>query len=176
MFDLENSNKIKIKFIPLNEKHSLTLDNVKKSITNKTKAIVISHVTNVIGDVRNIKEISKIAHENGILLIVDASQSIGHINVDVQDLDVDFLAFSAHKMLGPTGVGVLYGKEELLKEVKPLKLGGGMNISFNSPKEIVYKEIPYKLEAGTQNIAGIIGFGEAIDYINKIGIDFIEKE
>lgn len=174
-YELENEIGIKIKYIPLTENHTVTLDNVKESITDKTKVISIAHVTNVIGDVRPIKEIISYAHEKGILVVVDGAQSVGHTKVDVQKLDIDFLAFSAHKMLGPTGVGVLYGKYDLLDKVKPFKYGGGMNVAFMSPKEIEYKELPYKLEAGTQNIAGVIGFGKAIDYINSIGIDNIEE-
>lgn len=175
LFDLENKKNIKIKYIDLNEDFTLKTDNVIKKITPKTKAIVISHISNVIGDTRNIKEIIKEAHKKNIIVIIDASQSIGHIKIDVQDMDIDFLVFSAHKMLGPTGVGVLYGKYDYLNEVEPLKLGGGMNVSFSSPSQIEYKDLPYKLEAGTQNIAGIIGFGASIDYINKIGIDNIHK-
>ena len=143
-------------------------------ITLRRWVISIAEITNVIGDRRDIKKITKIAHENNIKVLVDASQSIGHLKTDVTDTDVDFLAFSAHKMLGPTGVGVLYGKEELLKEISFIK-GGGTSISFENPKEIIYKELPYKLEAGTQNIAGVIGLGEAIKYLNEVGLDYIEK-
>ena len=174
-FELEKEIGIKVKFSPLNDNYILDVDKLINSITDKTKVIAISHITNVIGDIRDIERITKEAHKRNILVLVDASQSIGHIKVDVQKSDVDFLAFSAHKMLGPTGVGVLYGKEELLNETSPLKLGGGMNISFSSPDNIVYKELPYKLEAGTQNIAGVIGFGAVIDYINNLTIEYIEK-
>ncbi len=174
-YELENEIGIKVNYIKLTDNHEVTLENVIKSINDKTKVISIAHISNVIGDLRPIKEIIEYAHKNGILVVIDGAQSVGHTNVDVQKLDIDFLAFSAHKMLGPTGIGVLYGKRELLDKVKPLKYGGGMNISFTSPKEIEYKELPYKLEAGTQNIAGVIGLGAAIDYINKIGIDNIEE-
>ena len=174
-FDLENKIGIKVKFIPLNEDYTFSIDKLKESITDKTKVVSIAEVTNVIGDIRNIKEIVSICHEKGIKVLVDAAQSAGHINIDVQDSNVDFLSISAHKMLGPNGVGVLYGKEELLRELDPIKKGGGMTISFDSSKEIVYKELPYNLEAGTQNIAGVIGFSEAINYINKIGIEKIEE-
>ena len=173
-FDLENKLGIKVKYIDLNEDYTFNIDNFKKMITPNTKVISIAEITNVIGDKRDIKEITKIAHENNIKVLVDASQSIGHIKIDVTDTDVDFLAFSAHKMLGPTGVGVLYGKKELLNEVSFIK-GGGTSISFENPKEIVYKDLPYKLEAGTQNIAGVIGLGEAIKYLNEVGMDYIEK-
>ena len=173
-FDLENKLGIKVKYIDLNEDYTFNVDNFKKMITPNTKVISIAEITNVIGDKRDIKEITKIAHENNIKVLVDAAQSIGHIKVDVTDTDVDFLAFSAHKMLGPTGVGILYGKEELLNEISYIK-GGGTSISFENPKEIVYKDLPYKLEAGTQNIAGVIGLGEAIKYLNEVGLDNIEK-
>ena len=117
-------------------------------INPNTKVISIAEITNVIGDKRDVKEITKIAHENNIKVLVDASQSIGHIKVDVTDTDVDFLAFSAHKMLGPTGVGVLYGKKELVDKID-YKKGGGTSVSFENPSEIVYKDLPFKLEAGT---------------------------
>ena len=173
-FDLENKLGIKVKYIDLNEDYTFNVDNFKKMITPNTKVISVAEITNVIGDRRDIKEIVKIAHENNIKVLVDAAQSIGHIKIDVTDTDVDFLAFSAHKMLGPTGVGVLYGKEELLKEISYRK-GGGTSISFEEPSEIVYKDLPYKLEAGTQNIAGVIGLGEAIKYLNEVGMDNIES-
>ena len=162
-----------IKYIPLDDNYHVTIENVKSVVTPKTKIIALAAITNVIGDLRPIKEITKFAHEQDIFVVVDGAQSTPHLKTDVQDLDIDFLAFSAHKMLGPTGVGVLYGKKELLEEVEPINLGGGMNESFDSEKEIYLKELPQRLEAGTPNIAGVIGFGEAIKYINKIGIDKI---
>ena len=113
------------------------------------------------------------AHEHNIFVVLDAAQSIGHIKTDVQDLDIDFMSFSAHKMCGPTGVGVLYGKKELLENVEPLLLGGGMNESFDNEQEVYYKELPTRLEAGTPNIAGVIAFGEAIKYLQTIGMDKI---
>ena len=173
-FDLENKLGIKVKYIDLNDDYTFNVDNFKKMINSNTKVISIAEITNVIGDKRDIKEITKIAHENNIKVLVDASQSIGHIKVDVTDSDVDFLAFSAHKMLGPTGVGVLYGKKELIDQIDYRK-GGGTSISFENPNEIVYKDLPFKLEAGTQNIAGVIGLGEAIKYLNEIGMNYIEE-
>ena len=121
------------------------------------------------------KEIIKIAHENNILVIGDGAQSVAHTKTDVQDLDIDFLAFSAHKMYGPTGVGVLYGKEELLNNIRPIIFGGGMNATYSSDEVRVYSDLPYLLEAGTQNIAGVIGFGKIIEYLNNIGMEKIEK-
>lgn len=174
-FDLENKLGIKVKFIPLNEDYTFSIDKMIESITAKTKVISIAEITNVIGDIRDIKRITSICHEKGIKVLVDAAQSAGHIDIDVQDSDVDFLAISSHKMLGPNGIGVLYGKKELLEELDPIKKGGGMTISFDSPDNIVYKELPYSLEAGTQNIPGAIGLMEAINYLNRIGIDNIEE-
>ena len=165
----------KVNFIPLDEDYHVTIDNVKKSITPNTKVISIAGVTNVIGDVRPIKEITKLAHERDIFVVVDGAQSVPHIKTDVQDLDIDFLAFSGHKMLGPTGVGVLYGKCELLNDLEPVRVGGGMNESFDTVDSVYYKDLPTRLEAGTPNIAGVIGLGEAIRYIKKIGIDKIHE-
>lgn len=173
-FELKDEINIKINYIPLTNLE-VTLDNVKNSITDKTKVISIAHITNVVGDIRPIKEIIEYAHSKNILVIIDGAQSVAHTKIDVQDLDIDFLAFSAHKMLGPTGVGVLYGKEELLNNIKPIIFGGGMNVSFQFDGTRIYNEIPSLLEAGTPNIAGVIGFGEAIKYLNNIGMDNIEK-
>ena len=164
-----------VNFVPLDDNLHVTVDNVKKSITSRTKIIALAQVTNVIGDVRPIKEICKLAHENNIFVVLDGAQSVPHMGVDVQDLDVDFLAFSGHKMLGPTGIGILYGKKELLENLEPINLGGGMNESFDSPKEIYLKELPNRLEAGTPNIAGAIGLGAAIKYLMNIGIDNIHE-
>ena len=178
-FRLANEIGIKINYIPLDDNHYVTIENVKKAITPNTKVISLAQITNVIGDLRPIKEICEIAHQNDIFVVCDAAQSVPHIKVDVQDLDVDFLAFSGHKMLGPTGIGVLYGKKELLEHLEPTNFGGGMNESFDSPDSIYLKELPTRLEAGTPNIAGVIGLGEAVKYLNKIGMDKIhayEKE
>lgn len=174
-FRLSQKYGCKINYIPLDDNHYVTLENVKKSITLKTKIISLAHITNVIGDIRPIKEICAYAHEKNIFVVVDGAQSIAHRKTDVQDLDVDFLTFSAHKMCGPTGVGVLYGKRELLEQVEPLNMGGGMNESFDSVSEVFLKELPTRLEAGTPNIAGVIGFGAAIDYLNSIGMEQISN-
>lgn len=162
-----------VNFVPLDDDYHVTLDNVKKCLSSKTKVISLAYITNVIGDIRPIKEITKLAHQNNIFVIVDGAQSVPHIKTDVQDLDIDFLAFSAHKMLGTTGVGVLYGKKELLEHLEPINLGGGMNESFDDVNNVFFKELPTRLEAGTPNIAGVIGFGEAIRYLTKIGMDKI---
>lgn len=174
-FELSDKLKLKVNFIPLNENLELTLDNVKKSITKNTKVISIAHVTNVIGDLRPIKEIIEYAHEHKILVVIDGAQSVPHMKIDVQKFDMDFLVFSAHKMCGPTGVGILYGKEKYLNNTYPIIFGGGMNNSFEFDGTRIYKEIPTVLEAGTPNIAGVISFGKIIEYLNKIGVDKIHE-
>ena len=174
-FELSDQIGIKVKYINLTDDYKVTLDNVKKSITAKTKIISLAHITNVVGDVRPLEEIIDYAHKNNILVIVDGAQAVAHKPVDVQKLDIDFLAFSAHKMCGPTGVGVLYGKEELLKNMMPIILGGGMNASFEEDSTRVYSELPHRFEAGTPNIAGVIGFGRVLEYLLDIGMEKINN-
>lgn len=164
-----------IDYVDLEEDYSLSFEKVKEKVNENTKVISLAHITNSIGDVRPVKEIGDFCKERNILFVLDATQSIGHIKVDVQDLNVSFLGFSAHKMLGPTGVGVLYGKFDLLNKLVPIEYGGGMNISFNSNGEYEIKELPYRLEAGTRNIAGVIGFGAAIDYLLSVGLERIHE-
>ena len=164
-----------VNFIDLDDNHYVTVDNVLKAITPRTKVISLAQITNVIGDIRPIKDICKIAHERGIFVVVDAAQSAPHIKIDVQDLDCDFLAFSGHKLCGPTGVGVLYGKKELLENMEPVNLGGGMNESFDTVNDVYLKSLPTRLEAGTPNIEGVLGLGEAINYLNSIGMDKIHE-
>ena len=166
---------IEVNYIDLDENHSLKVDNVKKSISSKTKVISLAHITNVIGDVRDIDAIGEICKENNILFVVDGAQSVGHRKIDVIKSNISFLAFSAHKMLGPTGVGVLYGRKELLEDMEVLEFGGGMNTFFESDCSYELKELPWKFEAGTQNIAGVIGLGSAIDYLNSVGLDNIHE-
>lgn len=172
-FRLANKLGAVIKYVPLDANLHVTLENIKSVVTPRSKVISLAGITNVVGDVRPIKEICKFAHQNNMFVVCDGAQSVPHTKTDVKDLDVDFLAFSGHKMCGPTGVGVLYGKKELLEAVEPLSLGGGMNESFDSEKEIYLKELPQRLEAGTPNIAGVIGLGAAVDYLDKIGMDTI---
>lgn len=174
-FELSDQIGIKVKYIDLTDDYKVTLDNLKKSITAKTKIISLAHITNVVGDVRPLEEIIEYAHKNNILVIVDGAQAVAHKPVDVQKLDIDFLAFSAHKMCGPTGVGVLYGKEELLKNMMPIILGGGMNASFEEDSTRVYSELPHRFEAGTPNIAGVIGFGRVLEYLLDIGMEKINN-
>ena len=174
-FVLEKMGKCTIKYIPLNENYEVTLENVKKSINKNTKVICIAHVSNVIGDIRDIEGIGKITKDNNLYFVVDAAQSVSHINIDVIKSNISFLAFSGHKMCGPTGVGVLYGKNEYLKDLVPLKYGGGMNESFDSDKSYILKNFPISLEAGTPPIAEVIGLKEAINYVTSIGVDNIHK-
>ncbi len=174
-FRLAKNKNLKISYIPLNEDYEVTLDNLKKAITPLTKVISLAHVTNVIGDVRPIKEIINYAHELGIYVLVDAAQSVPHMKVDVTFLDPDFLVFSGHKMVGPTGVGVLYGNKMLLERMEPQNLGGGMNENFTTHDDVLLKELPYRLEGGTPNIAAVIGLGAAVKYLSKIGMDDINE-
>ena len=172
-FMLARKNGIIVKNIELDSNLHVTLNNVIKAITPNTKVISLAHITNVVGDIRPIKEICEYAHEHNIFVVVDGAQSVPQIKTDVKDLDCDFLSFSAHKMCGPTGLGVLYGKHELLENLVPINYGGGMNESFDSVDEVYLKDLPTRLEAGTPNIASVIGFGEAIKYLNNVGMDNI---
>ncbi len=173
-FKLAASTGAIVNYIPLTDDYHVTLNNIINSVTSRTKVISIAHVTNVVGDLRPIKEICEYAHSKDIFVVIDGAQGLPHFKVDVKDLDVDFYTASAHKMCGPTGVGLLYGKENLLEEINPVTLGGGMNESFDNITEVYYKDLPHRLEAGTQNIAGVIGFGETIKYLSSIGMEKIE--
>ena len=174
-FELKKEKNIDIDYIPLNDDFTITLDSVKGKINDNVKVISIAHITNVIGDIRPIKEIIEYAHSKGIKVLVDATQSVGHMRLDVSDIDPDFLVFSAHKMYGPTGIGVMYIKESLINDIHPIITGGGMNASFSYDGEYEYSDMPYKLEAGTPNIAGVIGFSSIINYLNMIGMDKINS-
>jgi len=164
----------KIKYIEVNSDGTLKTEQFSQIITSKTKIVSAVHMSNVLGTINQIKELGKIAHENKSLFIIDAAQSIPHMTVDVKKINCDFLAFSAHKMLGPTGIGGLYGKKELLEELPPFQTGGDMirQVTF---KEAVWNDLPWKYEAGTPNIAGGIGFGADIDYLKKIGLENIQE-
>jgi cysteine desulfurase/selenocysteine lyase len=163
-----------LKYIPLQEDGTITLDDVRETITENTKLVAIAHVSNVLGTIHPIREIAKLAHAVGAVLVVDGAQSVPHMPVDVQNLDCDFLAFSGHKMCGPTGVGVLYGKRELLEQMEPTYFGGEM-IDVVELYEATWKEIPWKFEGGTPIIAGAIGLGAAIDYLTQIGVEEIRR-
>ncbi|PEZ81043.1 MULTISPECIES: cysteine desulfurase [Bacillaceae] len=163
-----------LKYIPLQEDCTISLEDVRATITDATKIVSIMQVSNVLGVINPVKEIAKIAHEHGAVMVVDGAQSTPHLKVDVRDLDCDFFAFSGHKMVGPTGIGVLYGKKELLEKMEPIEFGGEM-IDFVGLQESTWKELPWKFEGGTPIIAGAIGLGAAIDFLEEIGLDNIER-
>ncbi len=163
-----------LKYIPLQEDGTLSLDDVRATITPKTRIVSVMQVSNVLGVINPIKEIARIAHDNGAVMVVDGAQSAPHMKIDVQDLDCDFFAFSGHKMCGPTGIGVLYGKKHLLEKMEPIEFGGEM-IDFVHLYESTWKELPWKFEGGTPIIAGAIGLGAAIDFLNEVGLDNIAE-
>lgn len=162
----------KLKYVYINKDFELSDEEIKNKITDKTKIVGITHVSNVLGTINPVKKIIQYAHEKGAIVIVDASQSIPHMKIDVQDLDADFLVFSGHKMLAPLGIGVLYGKKEILDKMTPFLMGGDM-IEYVYEQETTFAPLPNKFEAGTQNVEGVIGLGAAIDYIENIGYNKI---
>ncbi|KRW92548.1 cysteine desulfurase [Alicyclobacillus tengchongensis] len=163
-----------LRYLPLQEDGSIRLDDVEAAVTDRTKVVAIAHVSNVLGTVNPVREMAAIAHRHGAVIVVDGAQSVPHMPTDVQDLDCDFLAFSGHKMLGPTGIGVLYGKPSLLAEMEPTYFGGEM-IDIVELHESTWKEAPWKFEGGTPIIAGAIGLGAAIEYLSNIGMEEIAK-
>ena len=162
----------KLKIIPINDEGEIIFEEFERLITHRTKFISVVYVSNSLGTINPVKQIIKLAHQNNIPVLLDAAQAVNHIPIDVQELDCDFLAFSGHKIYGPTGIGVLYGKINLLDSMPPYQ-GGGDMISKVTFEKTTFNELPYKFEAGTPNIAGVIGLGEAIDYVTNIGIDNI---
>ena len=162
----------KLKIIPINDEGEIIFEEFERIITHRTKFISVVYVSNSLGTINPVKQIIKLAHQNNIPVLLDAAQAVHHIRIDVQELDCDFLAFSGHKIYGPTGIGVLYGKINLLDSMPPYQ-GGGDMISRVTFEKTTFNELPYKFEAGTPNIAGVIGLGEAIDYVTNIGIDNI---
>ncbi|MCI1591606.1 cysteine desulfurase [Heyndrickxia oleronia] len=169
---LAKRNHATLKYVPMQEDGTITLEDVRNTVTSKTKIVAIMHVSNVLGTINPIKEITKTAHDNGAFMVVDGAQSTPHLKVDVQDLDCDFYAFSGHKMCGPTGIGVLYGKKQLLENMEPIEFGGEM-IDFVDLYDSTWKELPWKFEGGTPIIAGAIGLGAAIDFLEEIGMENI---
>ncbi|MFC0299018.1 cysteine desulfurase [Geobacillus jurassicus] len=161
-----------LKYIPLQADGTIDLRDVEATVTPAAKIVAIAHVSNVLGTVNPVREIARIAHERGAVIVVDAAQSAPHMKIDVQELDCDFLAFSGHKMCGPTGIGVLYGKRELLEKMEPIEFGGEM-IDFVELYDSTWKELPWKFEGGTPIIAGAIGLGAAIDFLEQVGLDAI---
>ena len=173
-----NKTKSKLNYMYINDEFEISDEEIENKITDKTKIVGITHISNVLGTINNIKKIIQYAHKKGAIVVVDASQSIPHMKIDVQDLNADFLVFSGHKMLAPLGVGVLYGKKELLNKMSPFLMGGDM-IEYVYEQDTTFAPLPNKFEAGTQNVEGVIGLGSAIDYIENIGynkIQEIEKE
>ena len=169
-----NKTKSTLKYMYINENFELSKEEIESKITNKTKIVAITQVSNVLGTINNVKEIIKYAHKKGAKVLVDASQSIPHMKIDVRDLDADFLVFSGHKMLAPLGIGVLYGKKEILNKMTPFLMGGDM-IEYVYEQSTTFAPLPNKFEAGTQNVEGVVGLSAAIEYIEKIGYDEIEK-
>lgn len=163
---------INLKVIPMNDKGELLIDEFEKQITPKTKLVSLMHVSNVMGTINPIEKVIEIAHKHGIPVLIDAAQSVQHISLDVQKLDCDFLVFSAHKIYGPTGVGVLYGKEELLNTIPPYQ-GGGEMIGTVSFEKTTFNELPFKFEAGTPNYVDVTALATALDYVSNIGLDKI---
>ena len=169
---LEREIGIKVKYIPLKENLTIDYEKLEEIINDNTKVISIAHITNTIGDIRNLNKIRDIINNKNIYFVVDGAQSAGHIKVDVEESNIDFYAFSGHKMYADTGVGVLYAKKELLEKMRPFKYGGGMNDTYTI-EEYSLKQVPYKFDAGTVNISGILSLKAAVEYINNIGIDNI---
>ncbi|MCP1125859.1 cysteine desulfurase SufS [Bacillus sp. 3103sda1] len=163
-----------LKYLPLQPDGTISLEDARQTITSNTKIVSIMYVSNVLGTINPVKEIAEIAHQNGAIMVVDGAQSTPHMKVNVKDLNCDFYALSAHKMCGPTGIGVLYGKKELLENMEPIEFGGEM-IDFVDLQESTWKELPWKFEAGTPIIGNAIGLGAAIDFLEEIGLDNIEK-
>lgn len=165
---------IKLKYIPMNEKGELIIEELDKLLSEKTKLVAVTHISNTLGTINPIKEIIAKAHDAGAKVLIDAAQSVQHLRIDVRDLDCDFLTFSGHKIYAPTGIGVLYGKRELLESMPPYQTGGDMIKSVTMEKTI-FNDIPNRFEAGTPNIAGAIGLNVALDYLSAIGLDKIEN-
>lgn len=165
---------LSIKFAPVDKYGNVTVETLKKVITSKTKVISLAHVSNVLGNLIDAKAIGELAHQIGAYFILDGAQSLPHKKIDVKDLDCDALIFSGHKMLGPNGIGVMYGKKNLLNKISPLLGGGGMNATFDTDICVTYEDIPFKFEAGTQNVAGAYGLAKAIEYLSDIGMENID--
>tara|TARA_B100000900_G_scaffold184805_1_gene156706 strand:- start:464 stop:1681 length:1218 start_codon:yes stop_codon:yes gene_type:complete len=171
---MTKKNNAKLKVIPLRENGELDLKVFENLISDKTKLVFVNHVSNALGVINPIEKIIEIAHKNGAVVLIDGAQSSAHFDIDLQKLDVDFFTASAHKLCGPTGIGFLYGKKELLDLIPPY-MGGGEMISDVTFEKTTYADLPHKFEAGTPNISGAIAFGYALDYLNNIGLDKIKK-
>lgn len=172
--NVTKTKKAQLKYMYINNEYEIPNSEIESKITEKTKIVGITHISNVLGTINNIKKIIEYAHKKGAVVIVDASQSIPHMKIDIQELDADFLVFSGHKMLAPLGIGVLYGKKKILETMKPFLMGGDM-IEYVYEQDTTYAPLPSKFEAGTQNVEGAVGLSAAIDYIEKIGYYNIQK-
>jgi len=172
--ELAREKNAKIEFVKIDEEGRLRLDEIREMIDDKTKLVCVTHASNVLGTINPVSEIAKVAHRHGALVLVDAAQSVPHMRVDAKEMDCDFMAFSGHKMLGPTGIGVLYGKSRHLENMPPFLCGGEMIREVHT-SGATWKDLPYKYEAGTANIAGAIGLGTAVDYLNKIGMENVHE-
>ncbi|MAS83369.1 MAG: cysteine desulfurase CsdA [Legionellales bacterium] len=164
----------KLKYVPINDDGELIESEYKKILNEKTRIVAVGHISNALGTINPIENMINLAHEYGAKVLIDGAQATSHTSVDVKKLNCDFYVFSGHKLFGPTGIGVLYGKEDLLEKMPPYQ-GGGDMIKMVTMKETQYNELPHKFEAGTPNISGVIGLGAAIDYVNKIGLENIEN-
>lgn len=163
-----------LKYLYINNDFEISKEEIENKITDKTKIVGITYVSNVLGTINKVEEIIKYAHKKGAIVILDASQSIPHLKLDVQKLDADFVVFSGHKMLAPLGIGIMYGKKEILNKMSPFLMGGDM-IEYVYEQETTFAPLPNKFEAGTQNVEAVVGLGAAIDYINNLGYDIIKK-
>src|SRR3989344_519176 len=168
---IAKKNKLRLKFIPVDKNGNLIID---EKLFKDVKVVSVTHISNALGTINDIKKIEELTHKNNAYFVLDAAQSVGHFKLDVKKINCDFLAFSGHKMLGPFGIGALYGKKELLEKIEPFLYGGDMIKEVNL-EESKWNDIPWKFEAGTQNVEGVIGLGKAIDYIDKLGFDEIQK-
>lgn len=174
-YRLKEDMGINIAYIPVDLQGRIDPDSLEKCLDETVKVVSVAYVTNVLGSVQPLKELISICHKHNVLTVIDAAQAIGHRKVDVKDLNCDFLCFSSHKMCGPDGAGVMYGKYDLVKDMSPLLLGGGMNARFSNDGTIIYKDAPYRFEAGTPNIEGVIGLGAAAEYLMNMGLDNIHQ-
>ena len=178
-FTLAKKVKAHLKIVDIKPDYTLNYEMFEELISDKTKIVAITHMSNVLGTINDVKKIARIAHENDALVIIDGAQSVPHLPVNVKELDIDFLAFSGHKMLGPTGIGVLYGRRDLLDAMPPFLLGGDMiravHCDISGTCDVIWNKLPWKFEAGTPNIAGGIGLAEAVRYLRKIGMDNVRR-
>lgn len=172
--ELAKEKQAQLVYVKLTAEGRLDMDDFKEKLSGKTKIVAFTHVSNALGTINPVKEMTQLAHEKGAYVIIDGAQAVPHMPVDVQDIDADFYVFSGHKMLGPTGIGILYGKKELFEKMEPSEFGGEM-IELVSEQESSWAPLPFKLEAGTPNIAGAIGLGAAIDYLEAIGMENVKK-